>query len=205
VTNKWDISGLHSIKGNCDLQYSQLYSAAFEITNSIDDLITTIFYLHMMLTNGSPLKTTNMGPPVRLFGSQQCPDNNVGASYNNAGNKPHKDTQFRQPTNQFPTSPGYSHPPSQPPFPCAPQVYHPALFNRTPSSKPSSGATQGYPSYRPPWQGYNFPEDGHGGPQMFLPQQFIRQVPSSPGAPQVPPAPPRNLPVILPSSSASTP
>ena len=32
-TNKMDIRGLHSAKGHCYLQYSQLYSASFEITN----------------------------------------------------------------------------------------------------------------------------------------------------------------------------
>jgi len=40
---------------------------------------------------------------------------------------------------------------------------------------------------------------------MFPPQQFTRQGPSSPGAPQVPPALPGNIPVIRPTTSASTP
>ena len=75
----------------------------------------------------------------------------------------------------------------------------------TPSSQPSSGATQGYASYGPPWQGYDFPQGGYGGPQMFPPQQFPGQGPSSPGAPRVPPALPGSIPVIRPTSSASTP
>jgi len=33
LTNKTDIRGLHSVEGHCYLQYSQLYSASFEITN----------------------------------------------------------------------------------------------------------------------------------------------------------------------------
>ena len=33
VTNKMDIRGLHSAEGHCYLQFSQLYSASFEITN----------------------------------------------------------------------------------------------------------------------------------------------------------------------------
>jgi hypothetical protein len=33
VTNKMDIRGLHSADGHCYLQYSQLYSASFKITN----------------------------------------------------------------------------------------------------------------------------------------------------------------------------
>jgi len=32
-TNMMDIRGLHSAEGHCYLQYSQLYSASFEITN----------------------------------------------------------------------------------------------------------------------------------------------------------------------------
>jgi hypothetical protein len=159
-----------------------------------------------MSTNGSPPKTTNMAPPGGLFGSQQRPEDNVGASDNNAGNTPSKDTQFGQPPNQIQPPPGYSYPPSQPPFPGAPQFSHPAPFNMTPSSQPSSGgATQGYQSYGPSWQGYDFPLGGYGGPQVFPPQQFTGQGPSSPGAPRVPPAPAANNPVNRPTSSSSTP
>ena len=147
-----------------------------------------------------------MAPPGGLFGSQQRPDDNVRASDNNAGNTQSKDTQFGQPTNRFPPPPGYSYPPSQPPFPGAPQFYHPAPFNMTPSSQQSSGgAPQGYPSYGPSWQGYDFPQGGYGGPEMFPPQQFTGQGPSSPGAPRVPPAPAGNIPVNRPTSSSSTP
>jgi len=161
VTNRMDIRGHHSAKGHCYLQYSHLYSASFEITNWIDNLFTTIFCSHTMSTNRSPPKTTNMAPPGGLFGSQQHPDDNVGASDNNAGNTPSKDTHFGQPTNQFHPPLGYSYPPLQPPFPCAPQFYHPAPFNMTPSSQPSSGgATQGYQSYGLSWQGYDFPQGG---------------------------------------------
>jgi len=205
VTNQMNIRGLHSPEGHCYLQYSQLYSASFKITNWIDNLITTIFSLHTMSMNGSPPKTTNMAPPGGLFGSQQCPDDNVGASDNNAGNTPNKDTQFRQPTIQFPPPPGYSYSSSQPPLPGFPQFYHHVPFNMTPSSQPSSGATKGYASYGPPWQGYDLPQGSYGGPQMFPPQQFTGQGPSSPSAPRVPPALPGNIPVIRPTSSASTP
>jgi len=74
----------------------------------------------------------------------------------------------------------------------------------TPSSQPSSGATQGYQSYGPSWQAYDFPQGGHGGPHMFPPQQFTGHGPSSPGAPRVPPAPPQTNPVIQPTTSSST-
>ena len=103
--------------------------------------------------NGSPPKTANMAPLGGLFGPQQLPDDSVGASDNHAGNTPNKDTQFEQPTNQLPPPPGYSYPPSQPPFPGAPQFYHHAPFNMTPSSQPSTGATQEYASHGPPVTG----------------------------------------------------
>jgi hypothetical protein len=157
----------------------------------------------MISTNGSPLKTTNMASPGDLFGLQRRPDDKVGAS--DAGNTPNKDTQFRQPTNLFLPPWGCIHPPSQPPFPSAPQFYHHAPFNMTPSSQRSSGATQGYVSYGPPWQGYNFPQGGSGGPEMFPPRQFPRQGPSSPDAPRVSPDLPGYIPVIWPTFSTSTP
>ena len=86
-----------------------------------------------MSINGSPPKNTNMATLGDLFGSEQRPDDNVGELDNNAGNTPGKDTQFGQPTNQFLPPLGYSYPPSQPPYPCASQFYHPAPFNMTPA------------------------------------------------------------------------
>jgi hypothetical protein len=166
----------------------------------------TIICSHVMSTSGYPPKTTNMAPPGGLFGSQQQhPADNVGESDNNAGNTPNKETQFWQPTNRFPTPPGYSFPPSQPPFPGTHQFHPRATFNMTPSSQPSSVATQGYASYRPPGQGYDFPQGSYRRPQMFPPQQFTGQGLSSPGAIQVPPALSGNIPVIRPTSSSSTP
>jgi len=129
----------------------------------------------------------------------------VGASDNNARNTPSNNTQFGQPPNQLHSPQGYCYPPSQPPFTGAPQFYHPAPYNMTPSSQRSSGATQGYPSNGPSWQAYDFPQGGSGGPQMFPPQQFTGQGLSSPDATQVTPAPPENIPVIRPTSSATTP
>jgi hypothetical protein len=156
-----------------------------------------------MSTNRSPLKTTNMAPPGGLFGSEQRPDDNEGAS--DAGNTSNKDTQFGQPRNQFPPPPGYRYPPLQPPFPGAAQFYHHASFNMTPRSQPSCGATQEYASYGPPWQGYDFPQGGYGGPHIFPHQQFPGQGPSCPGTPRVPPTLPGIILVIQPTSSASTP
>jgi len=144
-----------------------------------------------------------MAPTGGLFGSQQCPDDNLGASDSNAGNTPSKDTQFGQPTNQFHPPPGYHYLPLQLLFPVAPQFYHPAPFNMTQSSQPSSNATEGYPSYEPSWQAYDFAQGEYGGPQMFPPQQLTGHAPSSPGALQVPQVTPGNDPVIRLISSAS--
>jgi len=149
-----------------------------------------------------------MVAPRGLFGSQQCQDDNVGASDNDAGNTPSKDTEFRQPTNQFhpppPPPPGCSYPPLQPPFPGAPQFYHQAPFNMTPSSQLSSGVTNGYHSYGPSWQAYGFPQRGYGGPQMIPSQNFTGHGPSSEGALRVSPESPGNNPVIRPTSCTST-
>ena len=43
VTKRINIKGLHSAEGHGYLQYSQLYSSAFVMTNWIDDLFTPIF------------------------------------------------------------------------------------------------------------------------------------------------------------------
>jgi hypothetical protein len=155
--------------------------------------------------NGYPPNTTNLAPTCWLLGSRQYPDDNVRASDYNTGNTPSKDNQFGQSANQFlPPPPAYSYPPSQPPFPVTPQFYHQALFNNTPSCQPSSGATQGYSSYGPSWQAYDFPQGGYGGLPMFPPQQFTGHRPPSPAASRVPPALPGNIPVIRPTSSAFT-
>jgi len=158
-----------------------------------------------MSTNGSPPKTTNMAPIGALCDSPQRPEDNVGVSDNNAGNTPSKDTQSGLPPNRFQPPPGHSYLPLQLPFPGAHQFYHPAPCSMTPSSQPSSSATQGYPSHGPSWQGYNFHPGGYGGSQMFPPQQFPGRWPPSVGAPRVPPALPGNNPVSRGTSSASTP
>jgi len=158
-----------------------------------------------MSTYGSPLNTTNMAPTGGLFGSQHRPEDNVGASDIDARNTPSKETQFGQPPNQVYPLLGYSYPPLQPPIAGAPQFYHPTPFNMTPTLQSSSRATQGYPSCGPSSQGYDVPQGGYGGCQMFPPQQFTGQGPSSPDASGVPLAPCGKIPVIRPTSSTSTP
>jgi len=158
-----------------------------------------------MSTNGSPRKTINMAPTGGLLGSQQQrSDDIVGASNNNAWNTPSKDTQFGQPTNQIHPQPGYNYLHSPPLFPGAHLLYHYAGFNMTPSSQPSTGATQEYRSYGPSWQAYDFPQRCYGGPQMFPHQQVTGNGPLSPGAARVPLAPPRYNSVIWPTSSSCT-
>jgi hypothetical protein len=108
-----------------------------------------------------------MGPPRGLFGSQQRPEDNVGASDINAGNIRRKNSPFRQTPNRNPPQPWYGYLPSQGLFPSALHFYHPAPFDITLSSQPGSAATQEYLSYGPLWQGHNFPRGGYGGPEMF--------------------------------------
>ena len=74
----------------------------------------------------------------------------------------------------------------------------------THSSQPTRSARQGYPSYGPPWQGYDLHQGGYCRSQMFPPFQFPGQGPSSPGAPIVPPGPPGNHPLNQSTSSGST-
>jgi len=116
------IQGHHSADSHCYLQYSQPYSPSFEITKRIDNLFTTIFCSHTMLTNGSPPKTMLIAPAGGLFGSQRCPEDNLESSDNNTGNTVSKDTQLGQSANQFHPPPGYSNPPSQSPSPGAPHI-----------------------------------------------------------------------------------
>jgi hypothetical protein len=158
----------------------------------------------MLSKHGSALKPTKLAPPGGLFGSQQHPDDNVEGSENNAGNTASQDTEFGQPSNQIHPPRGYCYLPLQPPFPGALQFYHHAPFNMTPSSQPSTAATQEYQSYAPSWQAYDFPQQGYGGPHIFPPQQFTAHGRTSPGTPRVPPTPPQNTPVIRPTTSSST-
>jgi hypothetical protein len=196
MTKKMDIRGLYSTEGNCYLQFSEQFSAAFEMTNSIDTLFITIFVPQTVSMNGSPLKTTNVASPVELYGSQPQPEENVGSSDFNTGNTSSKDTQFQQPPNQLYPPQWYSYPPSQPQVPGAPQFCHPAPLNLTPISQLICGVTEEYTSSGSSWQGYDFPPGGYSGAPMFPIQQFPGQAPSSPDASGVPPAPPGTIPVI---------
>ena len=75
----------------------------------------------------------------------------------------------------------------------------------THSSQPITSVSQQYPSYGPPWQGYDLHQGSYGESQMFPQQQFPGEAPSSPGAPRVPPGPPGINPVNQQTSSSSTP
>ena len=158
-----------------------------------------------MSTKGSPLKTVNMAPPGGLFGSQQCGDDNSESPDKSSRHVTRKDSQFGIHTNQYHLPQGYGYPPSQQPFPAAPQFYHQSPFNMTHSSQSTSSKSQGHASYGPPWQGYDLHQGDYGRFQMFPPPQFPGQGPSSPGAPRVPPGPPGDHPVNQPTSSSSTP
>jgi len=75
----------------------------------------------------------------------------------------------------------------------------------THSAQPTTSTRKGYPSYGPPWQGYDLHQGGYGESQIFPTPQIPGQRPSSPGAPRVPPEPPENHPVNRPTSSRSNP
>jgi len=143
-----------------------------------------------MSTNETPPTTTILAATGMLFGSQRHPDDDAGASDNNARHTVSKNSQIWQPTTQFHPPPGLVYTLLQGPFANDHQLYHTDPFNITPSSHPSSGATQAYLSYGPSWQAYAFPEEGNSGPEMFPPQKFTGDGPSSSSTLQVPPAPP---------------
>jgi len=158
-----------------------------------------------MPTKGSPPKTVNMAPPGGLFGLQQCGDDNSESQDKSSRHATRTDSQFGKHTNQYHLPQGYCYPPSQQLFPGAPQFYHQSPFNMTHSSQPTSSASQQYPSYGPPWQGYDLHQGGYSKSQMFPSLQFPGQGPSSPGAPRVPPGPLGNHPLNQPTSSSSSP
>jgi len=154
---------------------------------------------------GSQPKTVNMAPPGGLFGSQGRGDGNSESPDKSSWHSTRKDSQFGKHTDQYHLPQGYIYPPSQPPFPGAPQCYLPSPFNMTHSSQPTSSAGQWYSSYGPPWKSYELHQGGHDGSQMFPPPQFPGQGLSSPGAPRVPPGPPGYHPLNQATSSSSTP
>jgi len=154
---------------------------------------------------GSPLKTVNMALLGVPFGSQQRGDENSESLDKSSQHATRKDSQFGKHTNQYHLPQGYGYPPSEQPFPGTEQFYQQSPFNITHSSQPNSGASQGFPSYWPPCQGYDLHEGGYGRSQMFPTPQFPGQWPSSPGALRVPPGPYGNHLVNRPTSSSLSP
>jgi len=101
VTSTIDIERLHCSKSNCYLHCSQQFSTSFEITAWIGQWLPNMFCLPTMSTNGSPPKVTSMAATGGLFGSQQCQDDNVGASDSNAANLPRTEKPFGNPQIDF--------------------------------------------------------------------------------------------------------
>jgi len=127
--------------------------------HSTSHLASIVVYHHLcsqqMMTNGSPLKTVNMGPHSGLCASQQRNDHNSGSSDHSSSTATGKDSRFRKRANQYHPLYGYGYPPSQQPFPGAPLFYHQSPFNMTDCSQPTSSANEGYPRCGPQWQGYD--------------------------------------------------
>jgi len=113
-----------------------------------------VVYHHVCSPNmsmkGSPLQTANRAPPGGLFGSQQCCDDNSGSSDDGSHTTTGKDSRYRKHPNQYQLPHGYGYPPSQQPFPGAPQFYYHSPFDMTHSSQPTTSIRQQYPSYGPP-------------------------------------------------------
>jgi len=158
-----------------------------------------------MSTQGSPPKTVNMAPPGGLLGSHRRGDDISESPDKSSRHATPKHSQFGIHLNQYHPPQGYGYLPSQQSFLGAPQFYHQSPFNMTHCSQPTSSTNQRYPGYGPPWQGYDLHQGGYGGSLMFPTPQFPGQGLSSPGAPRVPPGPPGNHTVNLPTSSSSTP
>jgi len=168
-----------------------------------------VLYHHLcsknMSTNGSPPKTAHIVRPGGQFSMERLCEVNTGTSGDSSRTATGKDSRFRKQTNQYQLPHGYCYPPSQQPFPGAPQFYQHLPFNMKHTSQPTTSASQGYTDYGPRWQGYDLHQGGYGGSQMFPPPQIPGGGRSSPGAPRVPPGPPENHPVNRPTSSSSNP
>ena len=114
-----------------------------------------VVYHHLasqsMSRKWSPLTSANESPPGGLFGPQQRWDNVSESSDNSLRTATGKHSQLGQHTNQYHPPQGYGYPPAHQPFPGAPPIYQHHPFNMTPSSQPTTSASQRYPSYRTTW------------------------------------------------------
>jgi len=114
-------------------------------------------------------------------------------------------SRFRKYTTQYYPPQVYHYPPSQQPFPGAPQLYHHSPLNMTRTSQATACASTEFPSYGPRLEGFNLHQGGYGTSQMSPPVQIPRQGSASPSAPRVPPGLMGNNPVNQTTSSSSTP
>jgi len=175
----------------------------------ISHLALIVFYYHLcsrrMLKNGSPSMGANMAPQGGLFRTQQRRDDNSESSDTSSQTATDKDNQLGKHMNQYNLAHGYSYLPLQQPLPGAPQFYQHSPFNMTPSSQPTTIASQGFPNYGPRWECNDLHQGDYGGSQMVSPPQIPRHGPSSPGWLRVPPRPPGKNPVHWPTSSSSNP
>jgi len=181
------------------LNHTQIYSISL--------LTSIVVYHHLcsqnMSMNGSPPKSANTACPGGLFGTQPRCEDNSESSENRSRTATGKDSRFGTQTNQYQPPHGYGYLASPQPFPDTPQFYQHSPFNMTHSSQPTTSARQAYPSYGPPWQGYDLHQGGYGGSQMFPPPPIPGQGPSSLGTQRVPPGLPENHPINRPTSSSS--
>jgi len=134
--------------------------------DSLSHLASIVFYHHLcsqsMSVNGSPLKTVYTALYGGWFGTQPCHDHNSGLWDKCSWTATGQDSRFGKHTEQYHPQHGYGYPPSQQPFPGAPQFHQQSTFNMTNSAQPTTSARQQYPSYRPQWQVYDLHQGGYG-------------------------------------------
>jgi len=122
-----------------------------------------------MLTNGSPRKIVNMASLGGPFHTPQHPEDNSVTLENSSRTATGKDSGFGKQTNQDNLRYGYGSPPSQQPFPSAPQLSQLPPYNMPHRSQRTTSTSQGYPCCGPQCQGYDLHQGGYGGSQMFSP------------------------------------
>jgi hypothetical protein len=174
---------------------------------SISLLPSIVVYHHHcsqnMSTNGYSPKKVNMAHPGDVFGAQQRSEDTSKSSEKSSQSAPTKDSVFGKQTNQYHPPHGFGNLSSQQPLTGAPLFHEHFPINKTHSSQPTTGASQGNPSFGPQWQGYDLHQDCYGGSQMFPPPQTPGQGLSFPGALRVPPEPLEYDPTNGPTSSTS--
>ena len=131
VTVTWDM-------GNYTWSYSTLHIASIIVYHHLS-------FIGCLLMNSLSPKTVNMALLGGFFTWQLYSNDNLGSSDNSSLTDISLVTPCGKHTNQFHPPHGYGYPPSQRPFPSAPQFYHHSPLNTMPSFLPSTSWSEGFP------------------------------------------------------------